>query len=282
MPVVMRNFLFPASLIFFFSLGIFAANKGVDRATYAIFVYSCLLIFGLWLELKFPYAANVLSNTRIKTDVLVLIFNFAFVAKLTQVLLMGGLVWVADNYFNTMNWGPIWLQTITIIVMIEFLRYWIHRWQHRIPLLWKWHAVHHSIPVTYGMNGIYAHPIDFLLRNVLPLLVPTMLGFDAVALFLATVVLATTAYFAHCNMPLNYGPLEWLFVSPRLHRWHHSEIIKESDNNFGVGFILFDRIFNTICDPAGRPHPEKMGIEGVKVEEKSVKDLFIKTITNVT
>ena len=281
MPSVFWKLLFPLCLAIFLGLGVHAAQRGLGQATYSIFVFSVLVVLGSFVERAYPHDAQSVDGNRLKSDVLVLLFNAGVVAKMTSVVLLTGLVWIAENYFGYLHVVPVWIQVFCVIGLVEFLRYWVHRWQHSVPFLWKWHAVHHTVPLTYGINGLYSHPIDFLLRNVLTLLIPTMLGFDASAILIGTAILVVTGYFAHCNMPLKYGPLEWVFVSPRLHRWHHSESVVESNSNFGIGLIVFDRLFGTVLDPEHRESPEKMGVEGVPAAQGSVKDMFLTAFKSV-
>ena len=276
-----RRLLFPLSFGLFVSLAVYAASIGLGQATYSIFVFGVLVVVGSFIERAYPHDEQGIDVNRLKSDILVLLFNAGVVAKLGSVVILAGFAWLAENYFGYLDFVPVWAQVVGVVVLVEFLRYWVHRWQHSVPLLWRWHGVHHTVPLTYGVNGLYSHPIDFLLRNVLTLLVPTLLGFDASAILIGTAALVVIGYFAHCNLPLRYGPLEWVFVSPRLHRWHHSERLVESNTNFGIGLILFDRLFGTVLDPKDREGPEKMGVSGVAAAEGSVADMFMAALRRI-
>ncbi len=278
MEKVYRYGLFPFSLACYIFAGFYATRVGMDKTTYNILVYGSLIFFGLYLERLDPYMKSKTDKTRLGADVLTVIFNAAIVAKIGGAIVTVGFIWLADHYFNWISWGPLWLQVILALLIVEFTRYWVHRLQHEVDFLWKWHAIHHSVPKTYSLNGLYAHPVDFLLRNVVTLLIPTMLGFSGDAIFVSTVILTVTGFFTHANLPLQYGWLEYIAASPRLHRWHHSTLLHESNANYGVGFILFDRIFGTLYDPKDKECPLEMGVEGLSMPKHNTGALFWKSL----
>ncbi len=273
--VLIPYLLFPLALAAAILLGVSALYTSVDRTLYNIGVFLVLMLSCIALERWIPYSRLKLSSERLRAEIIVTLINIFVVAKLGELVvanffrLLAGEIWAIPP-----SLGPIWLQVILAVLLIDFARYWIHRWQHRIPYLWKLHAVHHSIPQVNALNGLFAHPIDFFLRNIFPMFLPLLVGIDVFAAFMATIILTVLGSFPHVNIPLKYGFLEFAFCSPKLHRWHHSEKMAESNNNFGVGLIIFDRLFGTFFNPSDREAPDVMGIEGVTVPVGEVRELI--------
>ncbi len=75
-------------------------------------------------------------------------------------------------------------------------------------------------------------------------------------------VAAITAFIGiltHCNVDMRSGPLNLIFNTPQLHRWHHSRVMREGNSNYGENLVLFDHLFATFYFPARRP-PVNIGI----------------------
>lgn len=267
--------LFPLALAIAVAVGISALFTSVDRTFYNIAVFLILMVSCIAFERFLPYSRLKVSSQRLRAEIAVTLINVLIVAKIGELVLFRLFnLAAAEVWTIPPNLGPIWLQVILSILLIDFVRYWIHRWQHRIHFLWRLHAIHHSIPQVNALNGLFAHPFDFFLRNIFPMFFPFLVGVDVFAWFLATIILTVLGSFPHVNIPLNYGFLEWLFCSPKLHRWHHSEKADESNTNFGVGLIIFDRIFGTLFNPKDREAPKIMGLEGVTIPVNDIKELI--------
>ena len=174
---------------------------------------------------------------------------------------------------------PVWGQVLLIIFIADFLRYWVHRALHTVPLFWRIHALHHSVDRLYAFNTVRFHPIEMVLQYAalsLPFILlgvePRVFGFWIVSHLLMAVV-------QHCNVDFYYGPLSKVFITPELHRWHHSAVLKESNANYAVVFCLWDRVCGTYYH---RPEERvgTLGIEGVVYPEgflSQVKEPFVKS-----
>jgi sterol desaturase/sphingolipid hydroxylase (fatty acid hydroxylase superfamily) len=138
--------------------------------------------------------------------------------------------------------------------------YAIHRLQHTVPWLWRFHAVHHSAEELDWLIGFRFHPIDLFLLRVASLapLVALDVAPAAIAVFIA--VSGWQSWLVHANVRVPYGPLRWLVVSPEFHHWHHSTEREAYDRNFASLVASWDVLFGTVYLPAGR-RPERYGIE---------------------
>jgi ornithine lipid hydroxylase len=164
--------------------------------------------------------------------------------------------------------GPVWWQVIIILLSTSFYRYWMHRLQHTVPFLWKLHSYHHRVTDLQATNVFVSHPIDFALRNVLFNLVLGVVGFNPLALVIAASATFAPAAFSHCGGDLKGGLLSYLFVTPEVHRWHHSAKVPEGYGyscNYGVEFSFWDIIFKTLYLPVKdgiTEQPERIGYPG--------------------
>jgi sterol desaturase/sphingolipid hydroxylase (fatty acid hydroxylase superfamily) len=155
---------------------------------------------------------------------------------------------------------PLLVQGALAVAIGDLGVYGIHRLQHIVPWLWRFHAVHHSAEEMDWLVAFRFHPIDlFLLRTAsLGLLFALHLSSGAIAIFVA--VSAWQGWLVHANVRLAYGPLRLLVVSPEFHHWHHSAEREAYDRNFASLVALWDVLFGTVFLPRGR-RPERYGIE---------------------
>jgi sterol desaturase/sphingolipid hydroxylase (fatty acid hydroxylase superfamily) len=131
-------------------------------------------------------------------------------------------------------------------VIAEFLRYWVHRTFHRVPVLWRIHSVHHAQRDLSLWTDLRVHPLEVAARQVVVLFPFFVLGgvpTDLVAL--AGFAVAWYTPFYHANIRTDLGPLRWLLVTPQSHRVHHSTAPEHYDTNFGNVLCVFDRLFGT-------------------------------------
>jgi sterol desaturase/sphingolipid hydroxylase (fatty acid hydroxylase superfamily) len=154
--------------------------------------------------------------------------------------------------------APVLLQGTLALLLTELYAYWLHRWMHRVPWLWRLHAIHHSVERVYWLNALRMHPLDTLLSSA-AFLIPALMGATPGALAVAAVLSSAHALLQHANTDVASGPLDWLFSTPTLHRWHHSRVLAENDGNFGGVLIVWDVLFGTRIAPA-RPPPEDVGL----------------------
>lgn len=136
--------------------------------------------------------------------------------------------------------------------------YWGHRLSHRLPWLWRFHAVHHAPEHLYFLVNTHAHPIDIIVTRLFgmtPLFALGLAGAGAGggAVSAAVVVLGTAwGFFIHANVRMRLGPLEWLVATPGFHHWHHTAA-HPLDRNFAAMLPVLDRVFGTHYLPTGWP-----------------------------
>ena len=157
---------------------------------------------------------------------------------------------------------PFLVQLVAIMLLTDFVQYWVHRTFHRVPFLWRFHSVHHSAQCMDWMAGARMHFLEILIlrgTTVIPMIV---LGFDQGAVNAYLLVVYLYATFVHANLGIRFGILEKLLVTPRFHHWHHGIEKEAIDVNFAVHFPWYDKIFGTHHMPGGNRWPEGYGIGG--------------------
>jgi sterol desaturase/sphingolipid hydroxylase (fatty acid hydroxylase superfamily) len=154
---------------------------------------------------------------------------------------------------------PFVVQVFLALLAADLFQYGMHRLFHRAPYLWRFHAVHHSTRIMDWLAGSRLHLIDVIATRMMVYLPLYVLGFDQVVLLTYVAVVANQAVLNHTNTRLPFGVLERLFVTPRIHHWHHSTLKQAHDKNFAVHFPWIDKLFGTYYAPAGE-WPEAVGL----------------------
>lgn len=155
--------------------------------------------------------------------------------------------------FNALDW-PLWLEVVLAILILD-LAIWVqHLVTHKVPILWRFHRVHHADRDFDVTTALRFHPVEILASMMLKIGLVYLLGPAALAVLLFEIILNGTAMFNHSNLRL---PL-WLdrvvrlvLVTPDMHRVHHSIHRHEHDSNYGFALSVWDRMFRTY-----RPMPE--------------------------
>ena len=142
----------------------------------------------------------------------------------------------------------------------EFLIYWGHRLSHEVPILWRFHAVHHSSEQLDWVAGERRHPVDgaFMAFFVgVPLM---LLGFDLVDLLWLGVFNSLWDMTIHANLGWRLKFMKGLWVTTEYHHWHHVVDKAIRNRNYAGALPLFDWIFGTYFLPADKL-PRGYGID---------------------
>lgn len=148
--------------------------------------------------------------------------------------------------------SPVAVQAGLMLLAADFPRYWLHRAFHKYLPMWRFHAVHHSPHRLYWLNVGRFHPIEKAIQYAVDALPFALLGVSSEVLAAYFVFYGINGFFQHSNCRVHLGPLNYIVSGPELHRWHHSELASESDNNFGNNLIVWDVLFGTRFLPKDR------------------------------
>lgn len=162
--------------------------------------------------------------------------------------------------------GPLTLLGFTVTMLLAYdLSYYIyHNLQHRVPLLWELHKVHHSAQVMVGVTKDRIHPLDTIMNRWWDGLIPGLaygiwlfFALDPVELtvfglnvYVLRNIILMMDFVRHTHLKLSYG--RWLnavLLCPHYHQLHHSSALKHYDKNFGLALSIWDRLFGTLAVP---------------------------------
>lgn len=156
---------------------------------------------------------------------------------------------------------PLAVQVLLGLVIAELGLYVAHRSAHESRFLWRFHALHHSVRRLWVLNTGRFHVVDSLFKIALSQTPLYLLGAPLPVFLWISAITAFTGLLTHCNIDLRTGPLNFIFSTPGLHRWHHSKVLAEGNRNYGENLVLWDQLLGTYYNPARRP-PTDIGIDG--------------------
>ncbi len=152
---------------------------------------------------------------------------------------------------------------IVALVVGDFVGYWRHRFEHN-SFLWPSHAVHHSDTEMTWLSLERFHPINRLTTFAIDSSALLILCLPPYAVVANSLVRHYYGYFIHADLPWTYGKWNILFVSPAMHRWHHSANEEAYGRNFATIFGLWDWAFGTHYVPGKCDSP--LGVVTDKID----------------
>ncbi len=164
---------------------------------------------------------------------------------------------------NLMSAKPHWLQFVILLPAFDFLQWSVHNALHRIPFLWRFHKVHHSVVDMDWLGNWRFHWGEIIVYRA-ALYIPTaILGFAPEVLFYYGILNTIIGHYAHANLRLSLGPLRYVLNTPQMHIWHHNHPDSGPINkNFAITLSIWDWLFGTAHMPA--TPPERLGFEGIE------------------
>lgn len=179
---------------------------------------------------------------------------------------IGAAMIIAASYAEGQGWGMLpWLglpapvAVLLAIVGLDCAVYWQHRFTHMFPVLWRFHRVHHVDPGFDVSTAVRFHPLEIAVSAAYKSCFVLILGADAWAVVIYETLLSSFALFNHGNVRLPNmldQALRGLFVTPDMHRIHHSAVMDETNSNYGNILSVWDRIFASYREKAGKDDRE--------------------------
>ena len=223
------------------------ANEPQVRLTIFLSVFAVLIILqrtrprrdvpGGWRRSATNISLVVISTLILRVAFPVLAFEFAVRLEATDSGLLAAL--------------PYWALVPVSVILLDCAIYWQHRLLHHIPLLWRLHRVHHADTGFDVTTAVRFHPVEIALSMVIKLGLIALFGIPALAVLIFEILLSAGALFTHANirLPATFERrLRWVFVTPEMHRIHHSVHKDETNSNFGFHLSLWDRVFGSYRD----------------------------------
>jgi len=161
--------------------------------------------------------------------------------------------WGLINHYHFSPWV-----TITVgAVFLDFVIYLQHVAFHTVPLCWRLHMVHHTDMDIDMTTGVRFHPIEMILSLFIKMAAIVISGAPPLAVLTFEVILNCSSIFSHGNVYIPASvdkTLRMFFVTPDMHRVHHSVIMRETNTNFGFNLSWWDRIMGTYQDQPSKGH----------------------------
>lgn len=194
----------------------------------------------------------------------------------TPLVLMGAAVHqlIPSSVLDATAALPAWLRMLLGLVVGDIGFYWGHRFTHEIPLLWRFHSIHHSARDVDFLTNTRAHPVDLVFPRLWGFIPVIALGLtaDSTPFTAALLVFGTLwGFFIHANVRWRFGLLEHIIATPFFHRWHHTDD-RRRDGNYAATFAFVDHLFGTYQRPADwptgygidTPMPSSLGMQLLK------------------
>jgi sterol desaturase/sphingolipid hydroxylase (fatty acid hydroxylase superfamily) len=214
------------------------------------FFFGILVLMALW-ELVSPKRTLTVSKAgRWANNLGIILLDNVMIRLLTPAAALGMAVAARQNGWGLLNHFhvPAVPAIIIGILFLDMVIYLQHLMFHAVPLLWRFHMMHHADLDIDLTTGLRFHPIEILISMGIKVAAVAVIGPPVTAVLVFEVILNGTAMFNHGNVSMP-GALDRLLrllvVTPDMHRVHHSVTIRETNSNFGFNFPWWDRIFGT-------------------------------------
>ncbi|MFZ6013493.1 MAG: sterol desaturase family protein [Bacteroidota bacterium] len=185
---------------------------------------------------------------------------------------LSGVIAYSITRANEMQFGLLYQLPISKLLFIiigvmlcDLNGYVAHRLYHKIPLLWRFHRVHHSDIELDSTSALRLHPFEFIFQAATQATVLPLLGVSNVSFVLYSTFAVVLFIVNHCNIkfPQWYERgVSLVLVTPNWHRVHHSSFQPDTDSNFSDVFTFWDRIFRT--QKIRKPEEIHFGLEEMR------------------
>ena len=266
--------LFPVLMTLSVVLGFAMVERGLNPNVLG-YTFLYMLALGLImapLERLMPWSRNWLDRQDSGPDLLLMLSASLWRPLLAPVSIFLT-AWLVQRIHAELPPGTIrsfWpselpgvLQVALLLVVMDFFRYWYHRWMHETQFMWRWHSVHHSSTRLYWFNGVRSHPLESFFQDLIWVVPLTLIQAPAEIIFVTALVSRTIGRFQHTNMDAKLGPFEWVFSGPMNHRYHHAKNIEEGNKNYGGDVVIWDHLFGTFYLPKGKQPSDDIGVGGI-------------------
>jgi sterol desaturase/sphingolipid hydroxylase (fatty acid hydroxylase superfamily) len=165
--------------------------------------------------------------------------------------------WCRDHDFGIVNWFnfPVWAIVVFGILSMDFFGGWlVHIVQHKVPIFWRMHMLHHTDNNVDVTSGLRHHPLEALFRWIFFYAGILITGLPIYAVMVAQTLMSVFTMFTHANIQLpawlDKG-MSYFLISPNMHKVHHHWQQPFTDSNYGTTFSIWDRMFGTykVLDP---------------------------------
>ncbi|WP_298860768.1 sterol desaturase family protein [uncultured Gimesia sp.] len=157
--------------------------------------------------------------------------------------------WSLDHHWGFLNLLPLGSASklLLAIILLDAWTYCWHWMNHHIPLFWRFHRMHHSDTYMDVSTATRFHWGELIFSTLFRLLLIPILGLQAWHIIVYGILIFLSTQFHHANISIGRVDrfFRWLFVSPDMHKIHHSQIPEETNSNYSTVFSIWDRLAGT-------------------------------------
>lgn len=211
-----------------------------------------MVIALLWLQWRFPLRPQHFAPLRRMARNLVLSVPSQAVMRLALLpITISVATWAQDRQVGLLNWIPLpgWANAIGTFLLMDYAYWWWHRANHLVPLLWRFHNVHHTDLDMDVSTAARFHFGEMVLSVGFISLAVCVFGVAPEMLIAFCITLEAITLFHHSNwqLPLWFERiLNRVIVTPRMHGIHHSIVQRETNSNWGSVFCWWDMFHRTL------------------------------------
>jgi sterol desaturase/sphingolipid hydroxylase (fatty acid hydroxylase superfamily) len=212
-------------------------------------IFGTMALFELWSpRLERDALRGALKSQRWITNLGMLLISAALMRLIFPAAVVGAAVWAEAKGFGLLRAlaVPEIIAGLIAFIILDFAVWLEHVVSHRWHWLWRIHRVHHADPGFDVTTALRFHPAEILVSMAWKSAVVIALGAPVIAVLIFEIVLNGMAMFNHANVklpPRLDAALRVLFVTPDMHRVHHSQDELETNSNYGFNFSIWDRFF---------------------------------------
>ena len=213
------------------------------------FTLAALVFVTLYLaERKWPLRTFVDRGLRrVGVNLVIAALSFGAVALIYGTIVLGSVNWAERHGIGLLRWSgaPTVIATVLSVVLLDYTLWHWHWLNHRIPLLWRFHAAHHADLDLDASTALRFHPGELLLSVPFRVIQVVALGVAARPLVLWETLVLVFILFHHSNLRLPSRLdrlLGFIMITPRVHGIHHSRRPAELHSNFGTLSSVWDRL----------------------------------------
>ncbi|NND63284.1 MAG: sterol desaturase family protein [Flavobacteriaceae bacterium] len=228
------------------------------------YFYGLIIVsLAVWiLELIFPWRKDQkIFRKDFWLDTFYMFFNFFLLNLIVLIALSNmaeaffndilGVVGLSVQSFQLFDVDelPLAVGLLIFFVVSDFVQWNTHRLLHRVPFLWNFHKVHHSVKeMGFAAHLRYHWMEPVVYKSLLYLPIAIIGGFDAQDVAIVHFFALAVGHLNHANLGWDYGFLKYIFNNPKMHIWHHAKKLpsdKKYGANFGLTLSLWDYLFKT-------------------------------------
>lgn len=211
------------------------------------------LLFFWILEGAIPLLSLRYKKTKLKHAAVNMVFTaiHLFIHTFLAFVIIILSDWCKANSFGIVYWtnAGIFATIIISFIVLDFFGGWlVHIVEHKVPLLWRFHIIHHADNNIDVTSGLRHHPGESILRGLFFFAGILVSGAPMYTVMIFQTILVFATAFTHANISLPRSVdrlLSYVIVSPNMHKVHHHWKQPFTDSNYGAILSIWDRIFGT-------------------------------------